>query len=224
MVRPLIRLFSGLGATSGLRTISARLTHPLSSHHDHDTFIRVNICIDQAGENTRVTPLFSSPGLLSSLKAVDGYIRLDKGQPPLAAGSLVQVSLFPWRAFSIGKHTTVRFMLRPLIKKKRTIRVFPLSPCHPSCQRHAMALCMWQLALQIVQRLTVWSRLKKETEKIRCPFSFQPYHQPIFAEYIKTFFSIKANCPTKADSPSSQNRRRNKKTWANSLKNLLKTI
>lgn len=89
-VRPLIDSF--IGYKPKIRIIEARLTEAINSNHGRSECLGVRLAAE--GKLLYAEPIRTKSGLISSLAGADGYIVIQRDCEGLAAGALVNVTLF----------------------------------------------------------------------------------------------------------------------------------
>ena len=86
LAKPLLLRF--MGANYSPRAAQAALTAALSSNHGREEYIPVKL------EGGGAIPIIGKSGLITTLAAADGYIKIDRDREGYAAGESVKVFLF----------------------------------------------------------------------------------------------------------------------------------
>ena len=94
-VRPLLRHYTGLGATLGLPAVRAILGQSLSSAIGREDYVRVRLEPQANGMLPLVLPVPGKPGLLSPLVRADGLLPIGRDIAGLDQGTEATVLLFP---------------------------------------------------------------------------------------------------------------------------------
>jgi len=94
-VRPLLRQYTGLGATLGLQTIRAITEQHIPSSIGREEHIRVRLTAQKNGALPLATPLYGKSGLLNPLVRADGLLPISREVDGLHQGSEVTILLFP---------------------------------------------------------------------------------------------------------------------------------
>jgi len=94
-VRPLLRQYSGLGATLGLRTIRAITAEQIPSTIGREDYVRVRLTAREEGQSPLATPVYGKSGLLSPLVRADGLLPIGRDVEGLDRGVECPVLLFP---------------------------------------------------------------------------------------------------------------------------------
>lgn len=94
-VRPLIRVFSGLDSTIGLKTIPATTTEQIPSAIGREDYIRVKLSSPGPDGIPQATPVYGRSGLLSPLVEADGLLPIGRDSEGLDKGAHAGVMLFP---------------------------------------------------------------------------------------------------------------------------------
>jgi molybdopterin molybdotransferase len=94
-VRPLLRQYSGLGATLGLSRIRAVTGQQIPSTIGREDYVRVRL-VDQEGATLPVAmPIYGKSGLLNPLVRADGLLAIGRDVEGLDRGVECPVLLFP---------------------------------------------------------------------------------------------------------------------------------
>lgn len=93
-VRPLLRLYSGLGPTIGLRRIQAHAAEQIPSVIGREEYVRVRI-EKQKGELPLAHPVYGKSGLIHPLVKADGLLLIDRDCEGLNPKQIAEVLLFP---------------------------------------------------------------------------------------------------------------------------------
>lgn len=94
-VRPLIRLFSGLDESHGLREIEGITAEPVPSGIGREEYVRVRIQPGAGDALPLVSPIYGRSGLLSPLVEADGLLPIGRDVEGLDTGVCVRVLTFP---------------------------------------------------------------------------------------------------------------------------------
>ncbi len=94
LVRPLLRQYSGLGATSGLQHIQARTAEQIPSVIGREDYVRVRLTTSAEGLPL-AKPVYGKSGLLNTLVCADGLLMIGRDVEGLDQGARAQVLLFP---------------------------------------------------------------------------------------------------------------------------------
>ena len=94
-VRPLLRQYSGLGATLGLQTIRAITEQQIPSAIGREEYVRVRLTPQGKGGLPLASPVYGKSGLLSPLVRADGLLPIDRDSEGLDRGTESTVILFP---------------------------------------------------------------------------------------------------------------------------------
>jgi molybdopterin molybdotransferase len=94
-VRPLIRRYSGLGATPGLQSVSALTAEQIPSAIGREEYIGVRLQSAADGSLPLAHPVYGRSGLLSPLVAADGLLPIGRDMEGLDRGVQADVLLFP---------------------------------------------------------------------------------------------------------------------------------
>ena len=94
-VRPLLRQYSGLGATLGLRTVEAITAQQIPSVIGREDYVRVRLTPQDNGEPPLATPVYGKSGLLNPLVRADGLLPIGRDVEGLDRGVTTPVLLFP---------------------------------------------------------------------------------------------------------------------------------
>ncbi|PID76118.1 MAG: molybdopterin molybdenumtransferase MoeA [Deltaproteobacteria bacterium] len=93
-VRPLIRRYSGLETTHGLRSVHGITLEPVPSAIGREEYVRVHL--QDIGETIPgIRPVYGRSGLLSPLVKADGLLPIGRDVEGLDKGSPARVLLFP---------------------------------------------------------------------------------------------------------------------------------
>jgi molybdopterin molybdotransferase len=93
-VRPLLRIYSGLGPGIGLQSIQVRAGEQLPSTIGREEFVRVRL--EPAGDDLPLAhPVYGKSGLINPLVAADGLLVIERDREGLDKGQVAQVLLFP---------------------------------------------------------------------------------------------------------------------------------
>ena len=93
-VRPLLRLYSGLGATLGLRTARVVTAQQIPSAIGREDYVRVRLSQTENGP-LLAAPVYGKSGLLNPLIRADGLLPIGRDVEGLDRGVEAQVLLFP---------------------------------------------------------------------------------------------------------------------------------
>lgn len=94
-VRPLLRQYSGLGATPGLQTIQAIIAEQIPSTIGREEYVRVRLTPQADGRPPLATPVYGKSGLLSPLVRADGLLPIGRDSEGFDRGVKTPVLLFP---------------------------------------------------------------------------------------------------------------------------------
>jgi molybdopterin molybdotransferase len=94
-VRPLLRQYSGLGATLGLRTVKAITAQQIPSVIGREDYVRVRLTPQDNGAPPLATPVYGKSGLLNPLVRSDGLLPIGRDVEGLDKGVMSPVLLFP---------------------------------------------------------------------------------------------------------------------------------
>jgi molybdopterin molybdotransferase len=94
-VRPLIRLYSGLGATLGLESIRALTAEQIPSAIGREEYVGVRLLPAEGSSRPLASPVYGRSGLLSPLVAADGLLPIGRDMEGLDKGTQANVLLFP---------------------------------------------------------------------------------------------------------------------------------
>jgi molybdopterin molybdotransferase len=94
-VRPLMRQYSGLGATLGLQTIRAITEQQIPSAIGREEYVRVRLIPQANGAPPLATPAYGKSGLLNPLVRADGLLPIGRDVEGLDRGTEATVLLFP---------------------------------------------------------------------------------------------------------------------------------
>ncbi len=94
-VRPLLRQYSGLGATLGLQTIRAITEQQIPSAIGREEYVRVRLTPQTNGGLPLASPVYGKSGLLNPLVRADGLLPIDRDSEGLDRGTETTVLLFP---------------------------------------------------------------------------------------------------------------------------------
>lgn len=94
-VRPLIRQYSGLGASLGLTHLKAITAEQIPSVIGREEYVRVRLDPQKNGDPPLATPVYGASGLLSPLIRADGLLPIGRDVEGLKKGAEVLVLLFP---------------------------------------------------------------------------------------------------------------------------------
>ncbi|WP_319588948.1 gephyrin-like molybdotransferase Glp [uncultured Desulfobulbus sp.] len=94
-VRPLLRQYSGLGATLGLRTVKAITAQQIPSVIGREDYVRVRLTPQDNGAPPLATPVYGKSGLLNPLVRADGLLPIGRDVEGLDKGVMSPVLLFP---------------------------------------------------------------------------------------------------------------------------------
>jgi len=95
MVRPLIRLFSGLSTTTGLHQQTAITAEQFPSVIGREEYVRVSLQQQPDNSPPLARPIYGKSGLLHPLVQADGLLRIGRDTEGLDKGSKADVLLFP---------------------------------------------------------------------------------------------------------------------------------
>lgn len=95
LVRPLLRQYSGLGATLGLQTIRAMTEQQIPSAIGREEYVRVRLTPQDHGGLPLASPVYGKSGLLSPLVRADGLLPIGRDSEGLDRGTETTVLLFP---------------------------------------------------------------------------------------------------------------------------------
>jgi molybdopterin molybdotransferase len=94
-VRPLLRQYSGLGASLGLRAIKAITEQQIPSVIGREEYVRVRLTPQDAGALPLASPVYGKSGLLNPLVRADGLLPIGRDIEGLDRGVETPVLLFP---------------------------------------------------------------------------------------------------------------------------------
>jgi molybdopterin molybdotransferase len=94
-VRPLMRRYSGLGATLGLPMIQAITDQPIPSAIGREEYVRVRLVPQEGSPLPQAVPVYGKSGLLSPLVRADGLLPIGRDVEGLDRGVTCPVLLFP---------------------------------------------------------------------------------------------------------------------------------
>jgi len=94
-VRPLLRLYTGLGPTLGLPTVRAVIGQPICSTVGREEYIRVCLTSQGDGAPPLATPISGKPGLIGPLVRAHGLLPISRDAGGLDEGAEVTVLLLP---------------------------------------------------------------------------------------------------------------------------------
>lgn len=94
-VRPLLRQYSGLGATLGLQTIKAITEQQIPSAIGREEYVRVRLTPQEGGKPPLATPVYGKSGLLNPLVRADGLLPIGRDIEGIDRGVESTVLLFP---------------------------------------------------------------------------------------------------------------------------------
>lgn len=94
-VRPLLRTFSGLGATLGLQTVKAITAEQIPSAIGREDYVRVRLTPAENNGPPLASPVYGKSGLLNPLVRADGLLPIGRDIEGLDQGSEAHVLLFP---------------------------------------------------------------------------------------------------------------------------------
>jgi molybdopterin molybdotransferase len=94
-VRPLLRQYSGLGATLGMNQILAVTGQPIPSAIGREEYVRVRLVAQETGELPLALPVYGKSGLLNPLVRADGLLPIGRDVEGLDRGVECPVLLFP---------------------------------------------------------------------------------------------------------------------------------
>jgi molybdopterin molybdotransferase len=94
-VRPLLRYYSGLGATMGMSSVRAVTAHPFSRFNGREEYVHVTLSPRQDGTPPLATAVYGKSGLLSPLVRADGLLPMGGRTEGVGRGVEVSVLLFP---------------------------------------------------------------------------------------------------------------------------------
>ena len=94
-VRPLLRQYSGLGATLGLRTVKAITAQQIPSVIGREEYVRVRLTPQDNDAPPLATPVYGKSGLLNPLVRADGLLPIGRDIEGLDRGVMSSVLLFP---------------------------------------------------------------------------------------------------------------------------------
>jgi len=94
-VRPLLRQYSGLGATLGLATVKAITAQQIPSVIGREDYVRVRLTAQEGGAPPLATPVYGKSGLLNPLVRADGLLPIGRDVEGLDRGVESPVLLFP---------------------------------------------------------------------------------------------------------------------------------
>ncbi len=94
-VRPLLRQYSGLGATLGLRTVKAITAQQIPSVIGREDYVRVRLTPQDNDAPPLATPVYGKSGLLNPLVKADGLLPIGRDIEGLDRGVMSSVLLFP---------------------------------------------------------------------------------------------------------------------------------
>ena len=94
-VRPLLRHYSGLGATLGLTTIKAITAQQIPSVIGREDYVRVHLTTQEGGLPSLASPVYGKSGLLNPLVRADGLLPIGRDIEGLDRGAPASVLLFP---------------------------------------------------------------------------------------------------------------------------------
>jgi molybdopterin molybdotransferase len=94
-VRPLLRQYSGLGATLGLQTIRALTAQQIPSAIGREEYVRVQLSPQENGGLPLASPVYGKSGLLNPLVRSEGLLPIGRDSEGLDRGVETRVLLFP---------------------------------------------------------------------------------------------------------------------------------
>jgi molybdopterin molybdotransferase len=94
-VRPLLRQYSGLGVTLGLRTVQAITGQQIPSVIGREDYVRVRLIPQENDAPPLAMPVYGKSGLLNPLVRADGLLPIGRDVEGLDKGSEAKVLLFP---------------------------------------------------------------------------------------------------------------------------------
>lgn len=94
-VRPLLRQYSGLGATPGLQTIKVITEQQIPSAIGREEYVRVRLTPQANGKPPLAIPVYGKSGLLNPLVRADGLLPIGRDIEGLDKGVETVVLLFP---------------------------------------------------------------------------------------------------------------------------------
>ena len=94
-VRPLLRQYSGLGATLGLRTVKAITAQQIPSVIGREDYVRVRLTAQDDNTPPLAMPVYGKSGLLNPLVRADGLLPIGRDVEGLDKGVEAAVLLFP---------------------------------------------------------------------------------------------------------------------------------
>lgn len=94
-VRPLIRVYSGLDATIGLKFVPVITAEQIPSAIGREDYIRVRLSEQSSSNLPLATPVYGRSGLLSPLVEADGLLPIARDNEGLDKGVQARVMLFP---------------------------------------------------------------------------------------------------------------------------------
>ncbi len=94
-VRPLLRQYSGLGATLGLQTIRVITEQQIPSAIGREEYVRVRLTPQGNGKPPLALPVYGKSGLLNPLVRADGLLPIGRDIEGLDQGVETSVLLFP---------------------------------------------------------------------------------------------------------------------------------
>jgi molybdopterin molybdotransferase len=94
-VRPLLRLYMGLGATLGLPAVRAIVGQPIFSMVGREEYVRVRLTPQGDGAPPLATPVAGKPGLLAPLVRAHGLLPIGRDAGGLDQGMEATVLLLP---------------------------------------------------------------------------------------------------------------------------------
>lgn len=94
-VRPLLRQYSGQGATLGLTTIKVITAQQIPSVIGREDYVRVRLIPQEGGAPPLATPVYGKSGLLNPLVRADGLLPVGRDVEGLDKGTEALVLLFP---------------------------------------------------------------------------------------------------------------------------------
>jgi molybdopterin molybdotransferase len=94
-VRPLLRQYSGLGATLGLATVKAITGQQIPSVIGREDYVRVRLVPQDNNAPPLAMPVYGKSGLLNPLVRADGLLPIGRDVEGLDKGVEAGVLLFP---------------------------------------------------------------------------------------------------------------------------------
>ena len=94
-VRPLLRQYSGLGATLGLNRVQAMTGQPIPSAIGREDYVRVRLVPQETSPLPLALPVYGKSGLLNPLVRADGLLPIGRDVEGLDQGVECAVLLFP---------------------------------------------------------------------------------------------------------------------------------